>query len=208
MKDELRREFGGATPRALVLDDNPRSRTMTERRLRKSGFEVQTCASLPEFHRLWRPGTFDVIVADWDLAANAKGDEVLLHVRDRDWEVPFVLVSGKLPEDGRRSKVLERLLEQGGARFVERGADGIERACEEAERLQLRRDLALLKVILALRPAVLKSLVVGTSSGVITTESILADLLKTPASRALAEGPIADAISKRTIHLTKPDNQG
>jgi DNA-binding response OmpR family regulator len=74
---------------------------MTARRLRGRGFEVLECASPKEFLHNWKPGTVDVIVADWELSADKGefGDRVLERVREQDWDVPFVMVSGKLDED-------------------------------------------------------------------------------------------------------------
>src|SRR5437868_4566250 len=123
---------------------------MTARRLRGRGFEVLECANSEEFREVWSPGTIDVIVSDWDLAHDTDGDEILTAVRERDWDVPFVLVSGKLEEAKERAGVLETLLDNGGARFVKRGADTIREICEVAEDLVERRDQALVKVVLAL----------------------------------------------------------
>ena len=98
MRQAIRKEFGATRPRAIVLDDNARARRMTARRLRGRGFEVIECSGPEEFLNVWKPGTIDVIVADWQLSDDdAKlGDRMLAEVRRRDWDVPFVLVSGKL----------------------------------------------------------------------------------------------------------------
>src|SRR5260370_6106351 len=100
MRNSIRKEFGAQRPRAIVLDDNARARRMTARRLRSRGFEVAECKNPTEFLRDWKPGTVDVIVADWELSNNHSelGDKMLSSVRERDWDVPFVLVSGKLDQ--------------------------------------------------------------------------------------------------------------
>lgn len=198
MRKSILTEFGDQKPRAIVLDDNALARKMTARRLRARGFEVYPCSNSSEFHDVWSPGTIDVIISDWDLSHNEheEGDKVLEEVRKRDWDVPFVLISGKLSEATDRAEVLERLLGSGSARFVQRGDNGIEEACEAAEDLIERRDLALLKVLLALRPAVLQGGAVQTSSGKVKTQTMLDKLVSKPAKSHDAERPIASARSR------------
>lgn len=201
MRKSISREFGTQQPRAIVLDDNPNARRMTARKLRTRGFHVVECANSAEFHQKWIPGTVDVIVSDWQLSHNEyeEGDRVLEEVRKRDWDVPFVLVSGKLDQARQRAGVLERLLESGSARFVERGDGGIEQACDLAEDLIERRDLTLLKIVLALRPAALVGAAVSTSSGEVTARDALEELVSKPAKSHDAERPIASARSKSAI---------
>jgi CheY-like chemotaxis protein len=193
MRQSIKREFGGHKPKAIVLDDNANARKVTARQLRGRGFEVVECASASEFFQRWKPGNVDVIIADWQLShdKNEQGDEVLASVRERDWDVPFVLVSGKLGEDTERAKVLEHLLTSGGARFVERGNEGIQKACDSAEDLIERRDLALLKVILALREGALKGATISTSSGEQSVQEILETTVSTPPASHDAGRPIA-----------------
>jgi CheY-like chemotaxis protein len=203
MKRSVVREFRGSRPRAIVLDDHNGARKMTTRRLRSFGFEVVPCRSVDEFRAAWSPGLFDVIVADWELSATDYGDQVLADVRDRDWDVPFVLVSGKLQDKGDRVEVLEHLLASGGARFIVRGDASIETACREAEALIERRDLALLKVILALRPAALAGEAVQTPSGPHPVAKLLEQVVARPTrshrvERSIAENWFARATRRRT----------
>jgi len=185
----------GVTPRALVLDDNGRALEMTARRLRSRGFDVIECRTRADFEAAWDPGMFDVLVADWQLAADYHGDAVLQAVRERDWDVPFVLVSGRLGDDAKRSPVLATLLQSGNARFVVRGDSGIRLVCEAAEDLIERRDHALLKVILALRPAARKELGITTSSGRRSVRALLADILARPGASDVADEPIASGLA-------------
>jgi CheY-like chemotaxis protein len=198
MRATIRKEFGDQKPRAVVLDDSRQARLMTARKLKSRGFEVSQHATVREFREAWRPGTADVIIADWNLSAKASesGDHVLEEVRGRDWDVPFVLVSGKLDEADDRAPVLSRLLESGSARFVRRGNNGIAKACDEAEELIERRDLALLKVILSLRPAALANESVSTTTGTKSIEELLGEVVAHPAASHDFERPIATAISR------------
>jgi CheY-like chemotaxis protein len=205
MRQAIRKEFGATRPRAIVLDDNARARRMTARRLRGRGFEVIECSRPEEFLNVWKPGTIDVIVADWQLSDDdAKlGDRMLADVRRRDWDVPFVLVSGKLDQGSERAEVLEKLLKSGGARFVVRGANGISLACDSAEDLIERRDLALLKVILSLREGALSGATVQTSSGSQSVAALLEDIVSRPQASHDAERPVARARSRRALRAAR-----
>lgn len=193
MRSSIKKEFGGRKPRAIVLDDSSTARRMTARRLRGRGFQVIECSNAAEFFEAWRPGTVDVIIADWQLSHDETelGDQVLVSVRRRDWDVPFVLVSGKLGEDTDRARVLERLLSSGSARFVKRGHEGIRQACESAEDLIERRDLALLKVILSMRDGALSGATIPTSSGELSVQDFLETVVSKPRASHDAERPIA-----------------
>lgn len=204
MNQTIAREFGDQKPRAFVLDDSARARTMTGRHLRARGFDVIECKSLNEFRTKWMPGTADVVVADWHLSATDRGQEILGEIRRRDWDVPFVLVSGRLDEDAdNRAEVLARLLDEGGARFVRRGENGIAKACDEAEALLERRDLALLKVILSFRPAALAGQEISTSSGRQSVASMLEKIVAKPSASHEAEYPVAKSWDARRRGSTR-----
>lgn len=193
MRSSIKKEFGQFRPRAIVLDDSAPFRKMAEHRLRRRGFEVIQCASPAEFKRVWKPGTVDVVIADWDLSHDhsERGDRVLESVRRRDWDVPFVLVSGKLGETDERAPVLQKLLKSGGTRFVQRGDGGIQRACDAAEDLMERRDLSLLKLILPLRAGALANAKLPTSRGVQSAQKFLSSIVARPKASHDAERPVA-----------------
>jgi CheY-like chemotaxis protein len=180
VRAEVAAEFKGFIPRAIVLDDHNGSRKATASLLRERGFEVIECETVEEFNRQWAPGMVDLIVADWQLDTD-RGDQVLAEVRMRDWDVPLVLVSGKLNEDEFRVKVLEVLLELGGSRFVARGENGIDDACNEGEALIERRDMTLLRVVLSLRQGALANATMNSSNGPISFKDELARLVAAPA---------------------------
>jgi len=198
MRQSILKEFGMRRPRAIVLDDNAHARRMTGRQLRKRGFETVECATAEEFLKVWKPGTVDVVIADWHLSNDPTkyGDKMLEQVRKRDWDVPFVLVSGQLGEKTERAKILESLLNSGGATFVQRGEGGIRKACESAEDLIERRDLALLKLILALRSGALAGTRVKTSSGEQSVAKLLESIVSKPKASHDAERPIANNRSR------------
>lgn len=198
MRNSIKKEFGLQKPRAIVLDDSSRARRMTARRLQSAGFQVTECSSIADFESNWIPGTVDVIVSDWDLShgTGGTGESVLLLVRKRDWDVPFVLVSGKLDEAGPRASVLASLLGSGAARFVKRGSDGIRSACEAAEELIERRDLALMKLVLAMRPLALRNESIVTTTGPMSARDALAEIVSQPSHSHNASRPIAAARAK------------
>jgi CheY-like chemotaxis protein len=199
MRKEVAAEFGNFKPRALVLDDHPNSRRATAITLSARGFDVSECETTDQFNEAWAPGMFDLIVADWQLSDRDHGDQVLVRVRLSDWDVPFVLVSGKLDEDDMRVKVLEVLLEHGGARFVARGSDGIERACDEGEALIERRDMTLLKIILALREGAMRGATIQSSSGLVTMKQQLATLVAAPVEAHKTTGALSALRSGKVL---------
>lgn len=189
--------FINSKPRVLILDDSDISRRRLNRSFRNIGFETEVCSTVEEFDALWSPGMFDVIVADWDLAETSNGDEVLVSVRQKDWDVPFVLISGQLEENTKRSDVLLRLLSSSGSRFVERGDDGFEKVCEAAIELIGRRDLVLLKLILKFRRQALAGHSIETTSGAIPVKTLLAEIVKDTNVSFNTEEPLANRIAEK-----------
>lgn len=205
LRPSVQKEFGALKPRAIILDDNPSTRTMMTRVFRRKGFEAVDCETAEQFFSTWSPGLYDVVVADWDLAENqaekTTGDQILVSVRRRDWDVPFVLISGKLDQDKARNKVLRELLGSGSARFVERGSatdsGSISRVVEEAQDLIERRDLALLKVVLSFRAAAQTGTAITTSNGKRLVSDILAEVVSSPEQSHNAGRPVVEARAKR-----------
>lgn len=200
MKDSIELDFKGRPPRAIVLDDSYRSRISIARTLSHSGFVVQDCETVAQFFDTWAPGMFDLIVADWQLSERPSdhGDKVLERVRAIDWDVPFVLISGKLDEHQNLSSVLQVLLNQGQARFVVRGGDDIfEKIRDEALQLMGRRDSTLLNVILALRDAADEGVSFKTTTGQQTVKKQLADLVASPVSSHDSLRPLSGFRSAR-----------
>jgi len=199
MKDSIELDFKGRQPRAIVLDDNDRSRISIARELKHSGFIVQDCETVAQFFDIWAPGMFDLIVADWQLSERPSdhGDKVLERVRAIDWDVPFVLISGKLDEHHNLSSVLQVLLDQGQARFVVRGDDVFGKIREEALQLMERRDSTLLKVILALRDAADEGASFRTTTGQQAVKKQLADLVASPVSSHDSLRPLSNVRSAR-----------
>ena len=197
MKKSILKEFGDRKPRAIVLDDHAGARQITGRLMRKKGFETIECSNATEFLNAWKPGTVDVVIADWHLSNDPKeyGDKLLAAVRKRDWDVPFVLISGQLGEDQQRAKILQHLLNSGGAAFIQRGNDGIAKACERAEELIERRDLALLKIILSMRAGAIEGAQIRTSSGDQSVAKLLESIVSNPRASHDAGRPIAKRLS-------------
>lgn len=194
-----RKAFAQDRPRALLLDDDEGSRAVLGRTFSQGGFEAVLCDSVERFEELWSPGMFDVIVADWDLAKYKYGDEVLISVRERDWDVPFVLISGRLDEDCRKSKVLLQLLSSSGSRFVERGDDGFEKVFKAAIELIERRDLVLLKLILKFRKEVTDGASVETSTGPLMVKTLLEEVVRNADMSYDTEEPIANRIAEKLL---------
>jgi len=201
MNPSIAADFAGKSPKIIVLDDDGAARRMTAIRFVRRGYKVFECGSKAEFSDIWKPGLFDLIVADWQLAQNEDehGDKVLEEVREHDWDVPFVLVSGRLDDDDRRAQVLEGLLNRGGASFITRGEGAIEQVCEQGEQLMERRDNTLLKVLLSLRDAAENGLSIQTSSGSISAAEQVAELVSKPNVSHDALRPISTFKSRAAL---------
>lgn len=202
MKDSVAKEFGGARPRVIVLDDDDNARRMAAIKLERRGFAVTSCESKPAFEGVWKPGMFDLIVADWQLAQSPleHGDKVLMWVRERDWDVPFILISGRLEDDHQKAPILSVLLNNGSARFVTRGDEGFfNTVCDQGEELLERRDMTLLKVLLALRPAADEGVSISTSSGEMSALDHIAGLVSLPKAAHDALRPISRFRTKAAL---------
>lgn len=181
----------------LLVEDDPATRKKLERRLKKSGFDVKPTASYAEAFAAFKAGFFDVVIADWDLDPDSKkkGDALFQALRKRDWEVPLILVSGKLTEEWKRARTLQEVISLGPARFVEAG-EGYEPILEAVRELLARRDLLIRNIVDRLRRAQAHGDVVETTAGSRTPEQILADLLKVSAWKDKTLSPIAEDFAK------------
>jgi len=95
----------------------------------------------------------------------------------------------RLEEDTDRAKVLQHLLKSGGATFVQRGEGGIKKACDSAEDLIERRDLALLKTNSRLRPGAISDATIKTSEGDQPVAELLESIVSNPKASHEAERP-------------------
>ena len=167
-------------PTVLLVEDDPRTRKALARALERSGFRVRSTKNYERATAVFRAGFIDVVVADWDLAANPnkKGDALFAELRKRDWEVPLVLVSGKLHEANQRAKTLQRILEFGPVRFVERGQGmGYKPVLHAIRELLSQRDVLVTQLIAKLREADAHGASIETSGGRLTAGQLLSKLL-------------------------------
>jgi DNA-binding NtrC family response regulator len=159
----------------LLVDDDALTRSQLSRRLEREGFKVRSCPSFDEALAIFRAGQMDAVIADWDLEHDTRkrGDALFEEIRKRDWEVPLVLVSGKLDEANQKATTLDHLLDCGAVQFVERGEsyDPIVKALWE---LLARRDVALSGLLRKIRRM---KATVATTSGRIGSEEVLKSLL-------------------------------
>jgi DNA-binding response OmpR family regulator len=173
----------------LLVDDDKRTSTLLARRLRTLRFEVHQADSFDSAIECFNAGFVDIVIADWDLEADHKkrGDALFEALRSRDWEVPLVLVSGKMTLDKERASTLAHVLQCGSAAFVERG-QGFDKIIAAARDLLSRRDVALTGVIHKLRST---SASIPTTDGRLTSKKILADLLTDKDWKDGTLGPLA-----------------
>jgi EAL domain-containing protein (putative c-di-GMP-specific phosphodiesterase class I)/CheY-like chemotaxis protein len=80
-------------PRVLVVDDDPSARGFFARLLAIADYEVVAAASAIEAKQRLNGGRFDVILSDITMP-EMSGIELLQSVRERDLDVPVILVTG------------------------------------------------------------------------------------------------------------------
>ncbi|MDX6486366.1 MAG: hypothetical protein QOF43_1519 [Gaiellaceae bacterium] len=142
--------------RALLLEDNEDDAVMLGRHLRQGGYEldferVETAAA---FDEALDRGGWEVVFADYVLPGYS-GLSALKAVHDRELDLPFIVVSGKIGEEtaveAMRAGAHDYLMKSNLARL----APVVERELREASRRRDRRraqnQLALQRVALAER---------------------------------------------------------
>lgn len=67
-------------------------RDVLRRGLERAGYQVDVCSDGLEVWRLYRPGTYDLLVLEASLSRRA-GIEVVARVRDRGDDVPILLMA-------------------------------------------------------------------------------------------------------------------
>jgi len=87
-------EAGGYDGRAMLVEDQQAVRYAIGRLLERLGYEVTTAQSGADALALYAQGGFDVVVSDVVLAGSMDGVEVVGTLRQRDPELPVVLMPG------------------------------------------------------------------------------------------------------------------
>ncbi len=106
-----REDFQARTPAGsvLVVDDEASVRQLIHRQLSKVGYRVHVTADVAGALRAFDVEPFDAVVSDIDLPGS-DGVERFKAVRERDSDVPFVLMTGapRSPPPSRRSSTAWR----------------------------------------------------------------------------------------------------
>lgn len=119
--------------RLLLLEDVAADAQLTLAALAAAGFdcEVQVADGREAFERLYRPGRYDLVIADYNLPGYT-GLDALAHVRRGDALLPFILHSGALGEeravDAMRAGATDFVLKGNPVRL----ASTVSRALEES----------------------------------------------------------------------------
>jgi EAL domain-containing protein (putative c-di-GMP-specific phosphodiesterase class I)/CheY-like chemotaxis protein len=129
--------------RVLLIDDEPDVCRDYTKLLRRAGFEVEAESdSQKALERLLPPGRFDVVLSDVSMPSIG-GIELLRAVRERDLDLPVVLMSGA-PE----LEAAIKAVEYGAFRFLTKPvaydvlADTMQRAVHVHRLATLRREVA------------------------------------------------------------------
>jgi CheY-like chemotaxis protein len=86
---------------ALVIDDDDLFRAFVRTIFERAGWMVCEASAGEEAIELILGVRFDLVISDYQLGAMT-GVDVLAAVRRRDVVQPFILMSGRLPDDQRR----------------------------------------------------------------------------------------------------------
>ena len=99
-------------PRALVVDDDDAILRVHARALSRAGFRVETALDGHAAVKALEGVAFDVILSDIDMPG-MNGLELLARVRQRDLDVPVVLITGAPSVE-----TAARAVEQGALRYL------------------------------------------------------------------------------------------
>ncbi|MCC7492539.1 MAG: response regulator [Fimbriimonadaceae bacterium] len=86
-------EGPGDRRRVLLIDDEPTARLAAQVYLESDGHEVLAVGSGAEALAAWAPGQFDLVITDRAMPG-MNGDQVALLLRQRDPEVPILMLTG------------------------------------------------------------------------------------------------------------------
>jgi len=134
-----------ATPRILLLEDNPNDAELVELELRRGGLEF-------ELERVWEKSRYlerletqpDLVISDYNLPG-FDGLSAFALLRERQHETPFILVSGALGEelavDAMRQGVTDYLLKDRLTRLPNAARMALEQVRLRREKEQLQQRL-------------------------------------------------------------------
>lgn len=134
--------------RVLIVEDSPDDATLLVRQIRKSGYEpvferVDTAAALSA---ALANQTWDIVISDY-VMPQFSGLEAVKIVHEKDEDIPFIIVSGKIGED-----IAVSAMKAGAHDYIMKGSmkrlgATIERELTEAEirRARKRAEVELLK---------------------------------------------------------------
>jgi CheY-like chemotaxis protein len=87
--------LSGARRRALIIEDNPKIRTLLRELLERCGYETQSASDGTEGLHLFEPGRDELIITDLSMPG-ATGWEVAETLRRRDPGLAVILATGSL----------------------------------------------------------------------------------------------------------------
>ncbi len=129
--------------RVLILEDNPADAELLQHRLKQSKlkFSLKHVHNKKAFLEEIESHFPDLILSDYDLP-QFDGLSALAHARQRNPEVPFIIISGKIADE-----FAAETLRKGATDYIlkdrlERLIPAVERAIREVEHERIARELA------------------------------------------------------------------
>jgi CheY-like chemotaxis protein/signal transduction histidine kinase len=131
----------GAGGEVLVVDDDPSTRELVARNLRKIGFSISEAGDGEEALLRARLSPPSLVILDL-LMPKLDGFEVLRRLRNEGSQIPIVVLTGK-----RLDELEQSTLREGFARIVVKGGAALDQVVSEAKRLVLeQRDVSVAKM--------------------------------------------------------------
>lgn len=90
-------QFSQVRERILLVDDEPRVRSMIEQYLKAEGYDIVGVATSAEAMSLLRTDTFHLVILDWMLPGGPNGLEVCREIR-RESGVAIIMLTAKTDE--------------------------------------------------------------------------------------------------------------
>src|SRR5919106_762119 len=132
----------GIKLRVLIVEDQDDDALMLLRMLRRAGYELtfERVDTAKALEAALDRQTWDIIIADYTLAKfNALA--ALAHVKERGFDVPFIIVSGSIGEDiavaAMKAGTHDYIMKNNLARLI----PAVERELREAEQRRQRKRL-------------------------------------------------------------------
>jgi len=153
----------------MVVEDDRADAALALREIRRAGFEFQAdmVQTPEEFSRRLGLASYDVILSDYNLG-NWRGTEALIQLREKGLDIPFIMVTGSLGEEGAVECMRQGVSDYVVKDHLSRLPLALARVLEEQEIRKARaRAEGVLRLTIAALEAAANGIVITDRSGTI-----------------------------------------